>query len=127
MSTSILTEIIDTLQELKRLHQLNFELLEQLGVACAYFRENNIKLPNEEKILSLLSKAMVLIEEINSKPLSDEISQKKSSDKDFTEPSPKLFKRLKRFNHRNKRARWRSFTFEAKSIWNLRGQRLSQH
>ena len=92
MSTSILTEIIDTLQELKRLHQLNFELLEQLGVACAYFRENHIKLPNEEKILSLLSKAMVLIEEINSKPLSDEISQKKSSDKDFTKPAITCFK-----------------------------------
>lgn len=86
MSTDILTEIISTLQELKRMHQLNYELLEQLNVACGYFLENHIRMPNEEKLASLLTKATTLLEDMNSKPPSDGFLQHKKSDKDFTEP-----------------------------------------
>ena len=64
MSHEILGEIIDTLNELKRMHQLNYELLEQLNIVCGYLRENHIKLPNEEKFVNLLSRAMALLNEI---------------------------------------------------------------
>ncbi len=86
MSSDMLGEIINTLQELRRMHQLNFELLEELNVACAYLLENHASLPNQEKLASLLSKAMTLLKEINTEPLSDEFLQRKKSDKDFTEP-----------------------------------------
>ena len=63
----VLLEIIDTLKELKRMHQLNYELLEQLNIACGFLRKNHISLPNEEKIVILLSKAMSLLAEIQAK------------------------------------------------------------
>jgi len=47
MSNNILGEIIDTLQELKRMHALNFELLDQLKVACLTLLENHINLPKK--------------------------------------------------------------------------------
>jgi len=90
MSSNILDEVISTLQELRRMHQLNFELLEQLNVACSYLLENRITIPNQEKLASLLSKATSLLEEIRN-PLSDEFLQRKKSDKDFTES---IFTRL---------------------------------
>lgn len=37
MLPDFLTQTIDALSELKRMHQLNFELLEQLNVTCEYF------------------------------------------------------------------------------------------
>jgi hypothetical protein len=86
MSTNILTEIISTLQELKRMHQLNYELLEQLNVACSYFLKNHIKMPNEEKIVSLLSKAMTLLEEIDKKVPSDDWKHVRKSDGEVPEP-----------------------------------------
>jgi hypothetical protein len=67
---SVITEITDTLQELQRLTQLNYELLEQLNVACGYLQELraiNIVLPNEEKFANLLSKAIALLAEIQAK------------------------------------------------------------
>lgn len=95
MSSDMLTEIIETLQELKRMHQLNYELLEQLNAACGYFLENHIKMPNEEKIFSLLSKAAILLREIQSEStlsviavtkLADEKKQRPETDDKGTEP-----------------------------------------
>jgi hypothetical protein len=86
MSSDALTEIIDSLKELKRMHQLNYELLEQLNVACGYFLENHVKMPNEDKIVSLLSKAMTLLKEIDMEMPSDDFLQRKKPDGDLTEP-----------------------------------------
>ena len=100
---SSLNTIVETLQELERLHQLNSELLEQLNVICGWLLEHNIQIPNSEVLLSLLQKAKVLLTEIEAdepkilqysairrkvteKP-SDEFLQRKKSDKDFTESS----------------------------------------
>jgi len=66
MSHDSLTEIIQSLEELKGMHQLNYELLEQIDIIFGYFRENNIRLPNEEKLVGLLSKALALLSEIRS-------------------------------------------------------------
>jgi len=70
--TDVLIEIIDTLEELKRMHQLCYELLDQLNVACGFLIQNHVRLPNEEKLADLLSKSTVLLDEINAKPLSDD-------------------------------------------------------
>jgi hypothetical protein len=59
-----LTEIIDSLTELKRMHQLNLELLEQLAVTCDWLRNSGVRLPNASMFYSLLNKATTLIEEI---------------------------------------------------------------
>ena len=66
MQNDGLGEVIETLSELKRLHQLNIELLEQLSVSCSWLMEQRIPIPNAEKIVSLLSKAQSLIREIQS-------------------------------------------------------------
>jgi len=58
------TEIIDTLTELKRMHQLNMELLEQLGVACGWLLEHNIPIPNASTLASLVRKSLALLTEI---------------------------------------------------------------
>ena len=86
MSINLLGEIIETLKELKRMHQLNFELLDQLNVACDCLLENHIDLPNKERLASLLSKGTTLLEEINAKLPSDGFLQRRKSDKDFTAP-----------------------------------------
>ena len=59
-----LTEIIDTLTELKRMHQLNLELFEQLNVACGWLLEHKIPVPNASTFYSLLVKAKALLIEI---------------------------------------------------------------
>ena len=59
-----LSETIDVLQEMKRMHQLNLELLEQLDVTCGYLLDNGVQVPNEEHFLSLLTKAKALLSEI---------------------------------------------------------------
>jgi hypothetical protein len=82
----MLTEIIDTLGELKRMHQLNLELMEQLDVTCGWLLDNNIQVPNHEHFLSLLIKARTLLKEIYARTSSDGILQRKKSDKDFTVP-----------------------------------------
>jgi hypothetical protein len=86
------SEVIDTLIELKRLHQLNLELLEQLDVTCSWLLDNGIKLPNENKFHSLLIKARALLIEIQTatpkfsyQKLADETLQGKRTDGDFTE------------------------------------------
>ena len=59
-----LSEVIDTLQELKRMHQLNMELLEQFSVTCGYLLKSGVQIPNARTFASLLNKAMFLLEEI---------------------------------------------------------------
>lgn len=62
-------EIITTLTELKRMHQLNFELLEQLNVTCQWILDNKISIPNQEHLHALLCKSFALLNEIqNSAP-----------------------------------------------------------
>ena len=61
---ALLSETIETLQELKRMHQLNIELLEQLAVACSFLSKNHVEIPNGETFVSLLEKAMTLLDEI---------------------------------------------------------------
>jgi hypothetical protein len=57
-------EVVDTLNELKRLHQLNFELMEQLNIVCQWILDNHISIPNEGKMRSLLGKSLTLLNEI---------------------------------------------------------------
>jgi hypothetical protein len=59
-----LTEIIDGLQQLKTMHQLNLELLEQLDIACGWLIDNNIQVPNASTFCSLLNRAKALLNEI---------------------------------------------------------------
>jgi hypothetical protein len=61
-----LLEVIETLQELKRMHQLNMELLEQLSIACDYLLKSAVAVPNANLFASLLNKAMALLNEIQS-------------------------------------------------------------
>ena len=83
----VLSEIIDSLSELKRMHQLNLELLEQLGVACGWILDNTVTVPNREHLASLLNKARALFDEIYSRHLSsDDFLQRKKPDKDSTAP-----------------------------------------
>jgi hypothetical protein len=57
-------EVIDTLQELKRMHQLNIEILEQLAVTCEFLTSHHVQVPNSNILASLLSKAMALLDEL---------------------------------------------------------------
>jgi hypothetical protein len=60
----MLSDTIETLQELRRMHRLNHELLEQLAVACSFLVKNHLEIPNEETLVSLLKKAWALMDEI---------------------------------------------------------------
>lgn len=64
--SKILRDAKNTLEQLLTMHQLNLELLEQLDVSCHWILENKIQIPNEKNILSLLSKADILLKEIYS-------------------------------------------------------------
>lgn len=59
-------EAITTLSELKRLHQLNFELLEELNITCQWLIGSNFDIPNKEHLKSLLGKSLSLLNEVNS-------------------------------------------------------------
>lgn len=61
-----LLEAAEILQELKRMHQLNMELLEQLSIACDYLLKSAVAVPNANLFASLLNKAMALLNEIQS-------------------------------------------------------------
>lgn len=63
---TILQEVIDTLQELKRMHQLNMEVLEHLAVTCEFLVSNHVEVPNSSTLASLLAKTMTLLDEIQS-------------------------------------------------------------
>jgi hypothetical protein len=97
MKANLLSDIIqatiETLTELKRMYQLNYELLEQLNVACQWILDNQIHISNEEQIRSLLSKAVILLNELRAdepriiqyQKLPNENLQHRKPNKEFTE------------------------------------------
>jgi hypothetical protein len=58
-----------TLEEVKRLRNLNLELMETTSYLASYFfnyaKENNIHFPNEEGLVNLIRRVRKLIKEIN--------------------------------------------------------------
>jgi hypothetical protein len=93
ISADSIDNIVDTLTELKRLHQLNMELLEQLHVATNWLFEHNIPLPNTDTLYSLFQKSKSLLIEIQAgepKILRYYASRQKvtpsETDEDETEP-----------------------------------------
>lgn len=64
MPNDALIQISNSLSELKRMHQLNFELLEQLNVSCDFILNNYADLPNNIRLSSLLAKSASLLAEI---------------------------------------------------------------
>jgi hypothetical protein len=93
-----LSDIAETMQELRRMHQLNIELLEQLAVACSFLLQNHVKIPNESTFKSLLRKAWTLLDEIQAdevKGVQYTVSRRKvtpfRTDEDETEPAKKSF------------------------------------
>jgi hypothetical protein len=85
MPLSELQTIIETYQELQRLHQLNTELLEQLNVAVSYFVDNDILLPNREILSSLFVKSQTILNEIQA-DTPKILMYKKLSDASYHEP-----------------------------------------
>ena len=61
---SDLSQTIQALQELQRMHQLNLELLEQLGVFFEWILNSEINIPDKEKFNSLFFKTKALLEEL---------------------------------------------------------------
>ena len=92
--SSDLSVIIEKYQELQQLHQLNLELLEQLNIACGYFVDNNIPLPNLKTLYSLFQKAQSILNEIQAdtpkilqyNKLSDDWKHRDKSNGKVTEP-----------------------------------------
>jgi hypothetical protein len=80
MSVNFIDEAITTFSELKRMHQLNSELLEQLTVTFELIFQNNIPLPNSGTVYSLISKARALLAEIQSSSEVKILQYKKLSD-----------------------------------------------
>lgn len=75
------------------MHQLNFELLEQLDIVFRWIIESDTPIPNSEKLRSLLVKVHALLEELYSsspKLLQYSINRRKvtSSRTDEEEPEP---------------------------------------
>lgn len=90
----ILSEAAKTLSELKRMHQLNYELIEQLNVTCQWIIDNKIEVPNADKLQSLIVKSVSLINGVQSetptfiyRKLADEKKHPFRTDEDETEPS----------------------------------------
>lgn len=78
-----LQDILSTLTELKRMHQLNYELLEQLNITCQWIVDNQIAIPNPDHLHSLLVKSLSLMAEIEAdepKILQYNISKRKVTD-----------------------------------------------
>jgi hypothetical protein len=57
-------EAINALSELKRMNQLNFELLEQLNGTCQWIIDKNIEVPNTDQLHPLIGKSLTLITEV---------------------------------------------------------------
>jgi hypothetical protein len=77
------------------MHQLNLELLEQLGVFFEWILKNNTVIPDRERFESLLRKTYALMKELYEptsplilqyKKLSDESKQPHKSDEDVPAP-----------------------------------------
>jgi hypothetical protein len=82
-----LHEVIETLQELERMHQLNYELLEQLSVTCRWMTENKIQSPNILTLCSLLSRVDSLLAEMKANSPKTIIYQKLSDGRKHSEES----------------------------------------
>ena len=77
---SELTSVIENLQELQRMHQLNLELLEQLGIFGEWILNNNNDIPNREKFQSLLHKTQALLRELYGSSLTKTLQYQKLAD-----------------------------------------------
>jgi hypothetical protein len=95
----MLQEVGETLIELKRVHKLNMELLEQLNVACNYLLSNNVHVPNESTFASLLKKAWALMDEIRAdevRGIQYTVNRRKvtdfKTDEEVPAPFPPLYK-----------------------------------
>lgn len=94
MFNNSLGDIIHNLQQLKEMHQLKLELLEQLDVTCGYVLDSNISVPNREHLASLLIKTKAILAEISSeKPqiliyrkIADEKKHLKGTDEEVPVP-----------------------------------------
>ncbi len=64
IALSELNTVIETLQELERMHQLNLELLEQLDVIFEWMLKNDMPIPNKDKLNPLLNKMHSLMKEL---------------------------------------------------------------
>jgi len=92
--SDLIQEAIETLNELKRMHQLNFELLEQLNVTSQWIIDNKVKIPNENQMTSLVGKALTLLNELHGetpktlqyRKIADESLHGHQTDEEFTEP-----------------------------------------
>jgi hypothetical protein len=56
-----LHDLDEILQEAKRVHQLNIELLEQLDISCGWLLDNHVQVPNTSTFCSLLTKAKAIL------------------------------------------------------------------
>jgi hypothetical protein len=100
-----MTEIIDTLTELRRMYQLNMELLEQLGVACGWLLEHNVPIPNASTFTSLVTKSLALLREIQVEEprmlqyqkLTDEKKQHFRTDEEEPVPQKPFSKKLLKY------------------------------
>jgi hypothetical protein len=84
-----LTQFSDSISELKRMYQLNVELLEQLAITCDFIKRNKIPVPNEETFNSLLNKTTTLIDEIQADELITlqySVNRHNPSDDSYHEP-----------------------------------------
>ena len=84
-SLTQLSNISASLSELRRMYQLNAELMEQLSVTLSFLRQNNIRLPNQDTFDSLLNKTAALLDEIQAdepKILQYNVSRRKVTDFD---------------------------------------------
>jgi hypothetical protein len=96
---SELSGIVTALQELERMYQLNMEMLEQLDVIFKWIIENDVPIPNSDKLVSLLSKNQALLQELYSSSPAILTYQKLNrrkvtpfrTDEDETEPAKKSF------------------------------------
>lgn len=93
MPPDTITELADALATMKRMRQLNIELLEQLNVSCTWLLENKVQIPNSSTFASLLTKVTTLLDEMNAdepKIMQYSISRRKvtdfRTDEEGTEP-----------------------------------------
>lgn len=80
---SELSIVIEKLEELEKMHQLNIEMLEQMGVIFDWIIKNDVPIPNREKLFSLLTKHNALLKELyNETPriLQYNVSRRKVTD-----------------------------------------------
>ncbi len=102
---SDLPTIIQNLQELARLQQLNFEILEELGILLDYIEANHIQVPNRDKFNSMLAKTHALLKELYFS--SDKVMPYRKlnrrkvtafrTDKEVTEPVETIYRGVKIF------------------------------